>query len=204
MSSNPQREEISPLDRQNVVALDRPGPSPARQILVEIIQTISLALLLFLAINLVSARIRVDGESMEPNFQDGNYVVVNRLAYRIGEIERGDVVVFLYPLNREEDLIKRVIGLTGDRISMAEGQIYVNGVALQEDYLREPPRGSMQELIVPPGHVFVMGDNRNDSSDSRVWGPLAVEDIIGKAVFRYFPFNLMGLVVHPDLSLASP
>lgn len=204
MSSKPEREEIGPLDRQNVVALDRPAPSPARQILVEIIQTISLALLLFLAINLVSARIRVDGQSMEPAFRDGDYVVVNRLAYRLGEIERGDVVVFPFPMNREDDLIKRVIALPGDRISMEEGQLYVNGVTLQEDYLREPPRGNLQELIVPDSHVFVMGDNRNDSSDSRNWGPLAVEEIIGKAVFRYFPFNAMGVVVHPDLVAASP
>lgn len=204
MSHDPSPSEISPLDRQNVVALDRPVPSPARRILSETIQTIGLALLLFLLINFLSARIRVDGNSMEPTFHDGDYVIVNKLAYRMGEIERGDVVVFPFPLNREEDFIKRVIGLPGDRVSILDGTVYLNGAPIVEEYLSEQPQGDMAEIIVPQGYVFVLGDNRNDSSDSRVWGPLNIEDILGRAVFRYWPFADIGAVEHPQIALLAP
>ena len=132
MALDPEQNNVGPLDRQNVVALDQPAPSPARQILTEVIQTIVLALLLFVAINFITARIRVDGQSMEPTFHNGDYVVVNRLAYKIGDIERGDVVVFPYPLDPQRDLIKRVIGLPGDRVSVINGIVYVNDAALME------------------------------------------------------------------------
>lgn len=204
MAFESENGEVGPLDRQNVVALDRPAPSPARQILLEIIQTISLAILLFVAINFVSARIRVDGQSMQPTFQEGDYVVVNRLAYRFGEIDRGDVVVFPYPLDPQRDLIKRVIGLPGDRVWIANGIVYVNGTPLQEPYLAETPSGDLQERVIPEGFVFLLGDNRNDSSDSRSWGPLPVGQIIGRAVFRYWPIDALGVVEHPDLTAAAP
>ena len=203
MSLEPTPPELGPLDRQNVVALDAPRPSPARRILTEAIQTIALALLLFLVINSLSARIRVDGSSMQPSFQDGDYVIVNKLAYRSNDLQRGDVVVFPFPMNREEDFIKRVIALPGDRLEIMDGDVYLNGVLLTEPYLLTEARGDMDEIIVPPGHVFVMGDNRNDSSDSRVWGPLNITEIIGKAVFRYWPFNEMGTVEHPVIFDAS-
>jgi signal peptidase I len=200
---NPRKtEEVSPLDRQNVVALEVEPPSQARRILLETIETITLALVLFLVINFLSARIRVDGSSMEPNFHNGDYVVVNRLAYRAGDITRGDVVVFPYPNNPEIDYIKRVIGLPGDRVAIYDGNVYVNGSAITEPYLMEPPFGNYGEHIVPEGSVFVLGDNRNNSEDSRSWGFLAIEDIIGKAVFRYFPFNTVGLVYHPVIDAA--
>lgn len=197
MSLEPTPPELSPLDRQNVVALDTPRPSPARRILIEAIQTIALALVLFLIINSISARIRVDGSSMEPTFQDGDYVIVNKLAYRSGELERGDVVVFPFPLNKEEDFIKRIVGLPGDKLEIIRGDIFLNGTRINEPYLLSDARGDMAEIIVPQGTVFVMGDNRNDSSDSRVWGPLAIDEIIGKAIYRYWPFNAIGAVEHP-------
>ncbi|MDA1329468.1 MAG: signal peptidase I [Chloroflexi bacterium] len=204
MSYEPTPPELSQLDRQNVVSLDLPQPSPARRFLVETIQTIGLALVLFLIINFVSTRIRVDGQSMEPTFHDGDYVIVNRLTYRTGDFKRGDVVVFPFPHNREEDFIKRVIALPGDRILIQGGSVFVNDVAIEEDYLAERTLGNMAEEIVPPGHVFVMGDNRNDSSDSRVWGPLSTDEIIGKAVFRYWPFSNLGTVVHHEIALTAP
>lgn len=197
-------EDVGPLDRQNVVALEAPTPSRARRALLEIIETILLALFLFLAINFVSARIRVDGVSMEPTFQLGDYVVVNRLAYRAGDIERGDVVVFPAPNSPEIDYIKRVIALPGDRIAVYNGAVVVNGATLQEPYILELQGGNYAERIVPAGYVFVMGDNRNNSDDSRSWGFLAVEDIIGKAIFRYWPFNNMTVVDHPVLLAGQP
>jgi signal peptidase I len=141
---------------------------------------------------------------MEPSFHDGDYVIVNRIAYQIGDIQRGDVIVFPYPLNEEDDYIKRVIGLPGDRVAVYGGVVYVNGDPIEEPYIMEQPRDDKAELIVPEGYVFVMGDNRNASSDSRSWGPLQVEKIIGKAVFRYWPFTDLGIVDHYELVHASP
>ncbi len=204
MALDPEQNNVGPLDRQNVVTLDQPPASPARQILTEVIQTIVLALLLFVAINFITARIRVDGQSMEPTFHNGDYVVVNRLAYKIGDIERGDVVVFPYPLDPQRDLIKRVIGLPGDRVSVISGIVYVNDAALMEEYISEPPVDAMSQVTVPDGYVFLMGDNRNDSQDSRSWGPVAINNLIGKAVFRYYPFNALGVVLHYDLVAAAP
>lgn len=197
-------EDISPLDRQNVVALEVEKPSQVRRFLLELIETILLALFLFLAINFVSARIRVDGVSMEPSFQLGDYVVVNRLAYRAGEIERGDIVVFPAPNDPELDYIKRVIALPGDSIAIYNGAVVVNGVTLQEPYLLEMQMGNYAERIVPDGSVFVMGDNRNNSDDSRSWGFLQIESIIGKAIFRYWPITNMTVVEHPILLPSSP
>ncbi len=201
---SPEHKELGPLDRQNVVALETAPPSQARRILVETIQTIFLALVLFLAINFVSARIRVDGSSMEPTFHDGDYVVVNRLAYKFGAIQRGDVIVFPPPQNKEVDYIKRVIGLPGDHVSILDGMVYLNNHPISEPYLMEKPVGNYAERVVPEGSVFVMGDNRNHSEDSRVWGFLSIDTIIGKAIFRYWPFNLLGIVQHPLITVPAP
>ena len=204
MAIPPKHSDLSPLDRQNVVALEEAPPSSARRILLEVIETIVLALVLFVAINFLTARIRVDGSSMQPSFTDGDYVIVNRLAYQFGDIQRGDVIVFPYPLDEEDDYIKRVIGLPGDRVAVYGGIVYVNGEPINEPYILEQPLADEAELIVPEGYVFVMGDNRNASSDSRSWGPLNIEKIIGKAVFRYWPFTTMGIVDHYDLVQAAP
>ncbi len=204
MSLPPSNQDVGPLDKQNVVALEEAPPSTTRRILLEIIETILLALVLFFAINFLTARIRVDGSSMEPNFHDGDYVIVNRMAYRFGDIQRGDVIVFPYPLHPEDDYIKRIIGLPGDHVAVYGGVVYVNSQALSEPYIMEKPNSDLAEVIVPEGFVYVMGDNRNASSDSRSWGPLEIKDIIGKAVFRYWPFSTMGLVYHPDLAVVSP
>jgi len=204
MSLDPTPPDITPLDRQNVVVLEPAPPSRGRNVLIETLETLALALLLFLAINFISARIRVDGSSMVPSFHDGDYVIVNRLAYELGEIERGDVIVFPYPLDPEEDFIKRVIGLPGDRVSVNDGQLFLNGTPLDEEYIREPMRATMDEVVVPAGYVYVMGDNRNDSDDSRRWGPLSIEAIIGKAVFRYWPLADVGVVDHPILAALQP
>jgi signal peptidase I len=199
----PQNDGLGPLDRQNVVNIETPPPSQTRRILIEAIETITLALVLFFAINFLSARIRVDGSSMEPNFHDGDYIIVNRMAYRAGEIERGDVVVFPYPLNDEVDYIKRVIGLPGDTIAIYSGVVYVNGEEITEPYILEAQTDDRAEQTVPQDSVFVMGDNRNNSEDSRAWGFLKIEDIIGKAIFRYWPFDAAGAVEHPDIVFAG-
>ncbi len=203
MSLPPSPPELGPLDRQNVVALEETPRSPARRILIEIIETIVLALVLFFAINFVTARIRVDGSSMEPNFHNGDYVIVNRLAYQMGDIERGDVVVFPFPQNPEEDYIKRVIGLPGDEVAIYGGVVYVNDTPITEPYIASPPVNDLAALIVPDGFIYVLGDNRNASSDSRNWGPLSISAIIGKAIFRYYPFDNIGIIDHPVLEVSA-
>lgn len=162
--------------------------------LIEAIETVVLAVVLFLIINTVSARIRVDGNSMEPNLHSGNFIIVNKLAYRFGDIHRGDVIVFPSPNGNGEDLIKRVIGLPGDRIAVVDGQVYVNGQLLSEPYLTVSPSGGNYQSAIPRDALYVMGDNRNNSSDSRSWGVLSVENVLGKAVFVYWPFSDFGLL----------
>ncbi|OGV69900.1 MAG: signal peptidase I, partial [Lentisphaerae bacterium RIFOXYA12_FULL_60_10] len=130
---------------------------------------------------------RVESISMEPTLIEDDFVLVYRLAYSLGEPERGDVVVFQYPPETNQvPYIKRIIGLPGDTIKVEAGQVFINGQPLEEPYLKVPTnRGG--EWVVPLGSIFVMGDNRNNSSDSRVFGPVPIEDVMGKALVVYFP-----------------
>ncbi len=164
----------------------------------EFLQTALIALLLFLAVNLLTARIRVEGISMEPSLHDGQFVVVNRLAYRWQEPNRGDIIVFYFPQNPSRRFIKRVIGLPGDTIDVQSGHVYVNGTLLEEPYIAAPANFS-GEWRVDRNDVFVLGDNRNNSSDSPDWGGLPINEIIGKAIFVYWPLDTVGLIPHYDL-----
>jgi signal peptidase I len=172
------------------------------QMLGELFQTALIALVLFVAINLLTARIRVEGISMEPTLKDGQFVVVNRLAYRWQEPERGDIIVFHFPSDPTRRFIKRVIGLPGDVIAVHDGQLDINGVTLEEPYISEAPR-YQGDWRLSPTEVFVLGDNRNNSSDSQNWGPLPVDEIIGKAVLVYWPLDTIGLIPHHDLAGAA-
>jgi len=164
----------------------------------ELLHTALIAVLLFMAVNLITARIRVEGISMEPSLHDGQFVVVNRLAYEWEEPIRGDIVVFYFPQNPSRRFIKRVIGLQGDTINIQSGQVYVNGVLLEEPYIAAAANFS-GEWTVERGKVWVLGDNRNNSSDSPDWGSLPVDEIIGKAIFVYWPLDTVGLIPHYDL-----
>ena len=163
--------------------------------LAEIVQTVLLAGVLFLGVNFVTARIRVEGSSMEPSLHDGEFVVVNRLAYRWSPPERGDIVVFRFPLNPDRRFIKRIVGLPGDQIVISEGRVLVNGLELQEPYIAAAPRYA-GEWSVGAGEVFVLGDNRNNSSDSQNWGMLPLGGIIGRAVLVYWPVADAGVIEH--------
>ncbi len=168
----------------------------------DVLETLLLSAVLFLAINALSARVRVDGFSMKPTLQDGEFVLVNRLAYRMGVPQRGDIVVFHFPLDpASQDLIKRVIGLSGDRITVTRGMVSVNGQPLTEPYIAAPPLYT-GEWVVPADSLFVLGDNRNDSSDSHSWGMLPLKEIVGKAIFIYWPFPEWKLIDHYDFTKA--
>lgn len=166
----------------------------------DVLETLLLSAALFLVINALSARVRVDGFSMKPTLQDGEFVLVNRLAYRFGVPARGDIIVFHFPLDPgSQDLIKRVIGLSGDKIAVRGGKVFVNGQPLQEPYIAAAPLYS-GEWVVPQDQLFVLGDNRNDSSDSHSWGMLPYKEIVGKAILIYWPFPEWKMIDHYDFS----
>jgi signal peptidase I len=140
--------------------------------------------------------VRVEGTSMLPMLQDQDRLFINKMAYRVGEIHRGDVVVFLYPRDHEKSYIKRVIALPGDDLRIDHGQVYVNGDKVAEKYVpkRYADDRSQPEMIVPANEYFVMGDHRSISSDSRDFGPVERELIYGKAAFVYWPMDQAGVV----------
>jgi signal peptidase I len=171
--------------------------------IIDVLETLILSVVLFAAINAVSARIRVDGASMEPTLHSGEFVIVNKLAYKLGDPETGDVIVFRFPRDPDQEYIKRVIGLPGDRIEIRDGRVYVNDVMLDENYIAASPA---YENIwdVPVDGLFVLGDNRNNSSDSHNWGPVPVNYVIGKAIFVYWPPTEWGVVENPSTASAAP
>ena len=157
-----------------------------KRIVLDILETLILAVVLYFGINAVSVRVRVDGFSMNPTLQDGEYILVNRLAYKIGNPARGDIVVFSFPMDPRQDLIKRVIGLPGESISVRDGKVMINGVPLEEPYIAAPPIYN-DTWVVPEGQLFVLGDNRNESKDSHEWGFLPMENVVGRAILIYWP-----------------
>ncbi len=174
-----------------------------KHFLVDLLETVGLAVILFLIINTLSARVRVDGFSMLPTLHDGEFVLVNKLAYRIGSPTRGDIIVFQSTTEKDLDLIKRVIGLPGDHIVIGGGKVSVNGQTLTEPYIAAAPSYS-GDWTVPVGDLFVLGDNRNDSSDSHVWGFLPIQNVVGKALLIYWPPNEWAMVDHIKIEVPAP
>ena len=128
--------------------------------------------------------------SMRPTLQEGDRILLNRLVYHFRQPARGDIIVFHSPITEGEDLVKRIVGVAGDRIAVSGGKLWINGVAQNEPYLLEQDfSGDMDEMVVPAGDVFVMGDNRNNSGDSRLFGPIPTNVIIGGALVVYWPIG---------------
>ncbi|GIK58105.1 MAG: signal peptidase I [Chloroflexi bacterium] len=167
---------------------------PAGVVVREIIETLLLTFFIFWLVNSLVGRYRIDGSSMNPTLQHGEYLLINNLSYYLNEPQRGDIIVFHHP-NSELNLIKRVIGLPGDQIEISDQHVKVNGVILDEPYIQAEPTYS-GNWTVPEGEYFVLGDNRNSSSDSHSWQYLPKENIIGKAIFIYYPFTDWGWVPH--------
>jgi signal peptidase I len=154
---------------------------------------VSLAISAFIIIFLYQP-VKVEGTSMMPGLEDQERIFVNKFVYRWEPIERGDIVVFRYPRDTTKSYIKRVIGVAGDRISIENGQVYVNGEALDEHYVPEDyaDARSYGEIVVPANSFFVLGDHRTMSNDSRDFGPVNERFIYGKAVFGYWPMEKLG------------
>lgn len=147
---------------------------------------------------------QVKGASMEPTFDSGDYIFTSKITYKFRPLERGDVVVFRSPRNPDIEFIKRIIGLPGDRIRISDSNIYVNGNLVQESYISSKTElwdggfvKNNEEVVVRNNEVFVMGDNRPRSSDSREFGPVSIDNIIGNVFFRYYPPQKIGDVDNP-------
>ncbi|MEA2056268.1 MAG: signal peptidase I [Patescibacteria group bacterium] len=173
----------------------------------DIIETLVISLSIFLVVYLFLLQPhQVNGQSMVPNFQSGEYVLTDKISYKIGEPKRGDVVVFHAPSSAHCpkgtgcDFIKRVLGLPGEMIEVKNNHVYVNSVPLNEEYIPEDFETSAGDFVrhrtttLSQNEYFVCGDNRPYSSDSRAWGPIKKTDIIGRAFFRYWPPESMGTI----------
>lgn len=202
-------------------AAAEPGRSRLGRGARELAETLLLALLIYVGVQALVPPYAVEGRSMDPTLQDGERLLVNRSVYahfdanrlrnllpgadRTGPAvvypfhppERGDIVVFHPPVDSDRPYIKRVIGLAGDRVSVERGGVWINGERLPEPYLEGVATdcaGRHCEVVVPPGAVFVLGDNRRNSSDSRVFGPVSLDAIVGKAWLANWPLEEFGLI----------
>jgi signal peptidase I len=202
-----------------VVAAEPPraARNQASRAVREIIETLLLAALIFFLVRLVVLNFRVDGGSMLPNLDNGQMLLVNRNAYQHIDVngsqyypfdppERGDIIVFDPPTNSDKPYIKRVIGVPGDEVTFGDGHVFINGKPLEEDYITERTRCGRSDtcdVVVPPDHVYVLGDNRGNSQDSRVFGIVPVANIIGKAWLSYWPPDDFGFVPHENYQPAA-
>lgn len=174
--------------------------------LIDTIQSLLLAAAVFLVVYIFFFRpFQVNGESMYPNFHDSQYILTNIISLRFHDPKHGQVIVFKAPLDPEKDYIKRVIGVAQDRVSIKDGRLYLNGNKLDESaYIKEGIDtnggtflGDSQEVTITEGNYFVLGDNRHFSSDSREWGFVPRENIIGESFFVYWPLDTIGFVKNP-------
>ena len=166
-----------------------------RSLLREVLETVLLTVILFLVINTATGRFQVRGSSMEPTLHNGQYLMVSKLTYWIHPPERGDVIVFHPPNHSADDYIKRIVGLPGEQVEMRDNEMWVDDILVEEPYIANPGfySGSWN---LGDGEYFVMGDNRGHSSDSRSWGMLPRENIVGKAWLCYWPPEEWSLVAH--------
>lgn len=178
------------------------GASWLKNIL-EILETLLIAVVLFAGIDTVSARIRVDGHSMEPTLYTGELLIVNKMAYKFSSMNIGDVIVFHPPNSPTEEYIKRIIGLPGDHVVIKDGKVIVNDQVLEEPYIKAAPNYEL-DIVVDSNGVFVLGDNRNNSNDSHAWGTVPLENIIGKAVVIYWPPQSWGVINQNQSAVAAP
>jgi signal peptidase I len=182
-------------------------PQNQKSFLRDTLEIVFLALVLYVVIQYAVQTVHVLGSSMIDTLHDNDLLVASKISYKLHPPQRGDIIVFKPPDELSRDFIKRVIGLPGERIRITNSVVYINGKVLHEPYLPErwtfsnnwPPDG--QDSLLGPGQYFVMGDNRNHSSDSRVFGAISIDSILGKAEFRIWPLDAIGFLSgKPSLS----
>ncbi|SJZ63608.1 signal peptidase I [Selenihalanaerobacter shriftii] len=161
----------------------------------EYLEAVVIAVILsFIIITFIIQAFYIPSGSMRPTLEPGDRIFVNKFIYRFKNPERFDIIVFKYPVNPRKKFIKRVIGLPGDTVSIDNGTVYVNDRPLKENYTLDVGYSNYQEVEVPPKHYFVLGDNRNNSEDSRFWGFVPRKNVIGKALVRFWPLSRIGLI----------
>ena len=195
-----------------------PQPDPTTQTskrraglgcLLELVETLVLTLVIFFVVqNFVAQPFQVKGDSMEHSFEPDDYVLVDKLSPHWDPYSRGDVVVLQPPEGwaaEKTPFIKRVIGVGGDTIEVRDGKVYVNGTALDEPYLfadatglKQPTMSDEPDWVVPANDIFVLGDHRQASADSRLFGPIPVTSVLGRAVIRYWPLAAFGTIQSPS------
>ena len=159
----------------------------------DILEAVILAIILAAVIRIwLFEPFYIPSPSMETTLMTNDRIIVNKFIYKINEPERGDIIVFQYPLDPERDFVKRVIALEGETIEVRDNYVYINGKRLEEPYIQDTMVFNFGPVRVPKDHLFVMGDNRNNSDDSRVWGALHTKYLVGKTVFKYWPPNRIG------------
>jgi signal peptidase I len=178
-------------EREDYAYEDEQGEHRNFRLLLEVLETAVLTLLLFMVVRLAVQNFQVQGPSMMPTLQNSEYILVDKAVYYLHAPQRGDIIVFVAPPDPSTDYVKRVIGVPGDTVRVApNGVVSVDGVALNEPYVADldnpyPPN----TWKLSANQYFVMGDNRGDSSDSRAWGPVPRQNIIGKASMVYWPYS---------------
>jgi len=176
------------------------------KILREVGITILIAVVVFVCLRLTVQSYTVVMSSMEPNFQEGECIMVNKVCYRSAGPQRGEVIIFDPPFNSQYPFIKRVIGLPGETVEIKDGKVSINGTPLEEEYIMAPPNYTMSATEVPENEYFVLGDNRNNSTDSSKGWTVPRDNIIGKAWFTYWPPSRLKVVKHysyPELNEAG-
>lgn len=218
--ASPPRDESEPTGGKRAFTFAR-----------ELIETILLTLVIFVAVRTLVVNFRVDGESMSPSLANGQYLLVNKAVYFHFDLnairnvipgqnhqgkdvvylfhppQRGDIIVFDPPVRSDKPYVKRVIGLPGDRIAVHDNKVWVNGTAIDENYISAPPHYTYPltggDFVVPAGSIFVMGDNRNNSSDSHIFGQVPLDNVIGKAIISYWPPEGFGIIPHERYSVST-
>ncbi len=153
----------------------------------QVLAVVLIAVGVFFLLRVTIQSFVVVGSSMEPNLEDGQRLLVNKVVYDLRQPQRGEVIVFQPPTGRSVDFIKRIIGLPGDTVEIKDGAVYINDSAIDEPYIKAAPSYTMAKEEIPEGEYFVLGDNRNNSNDSHSWGPLPEQNIIGKAWLSIWP-----------------
>lgn len=191
-------------DPSHTVKSAQPKRPQAHGIQRSIIEMLLLTLLMLLVIRLAVQNYQVQGVSMEPSLHNQEYILVNKVAYLFQHPSRGDIIVFRYPIDPSENFVKRIIAVPGDIISVVGEQVTVDGVTLKEPYINTKdqinPFPSFRNRVLASNEYFVMGDNRGNSSDSRDWGTVPAQDIIGKATLIFWPPNEPNSGLLPDVS----
>lgn len=186
--------------QQPAVAADQPRVGTGFSFLRELAEVVVLAVILYIGISFAVQTVHVEGLSMFATLDDNDYLIADKIDYRLHAPQRGDIIILRPPTDNSKDFIKRVIALPGERLLIRDGTVYINGHRLIEPYLPEawtvfanwPQNGSPDGTVIPKDQYFVMGDNRNKSQDSRTFGPIGRDRIDGRAWFRIWPLSHFG------------